>query len=151
MLSSKPPFPDLRRVVNLPATDCLEMVEYLTRQSRAYGLEGDLDVSRSMGLSPASDKTPYGKHYVLCRAAESPSWVMQLLLTDRGENQTGFALGLSRFRRARSGIVDGRLAADFVALVSAGLDKAVEPVSISSNVVPLRRYAPIHGGRSLSA
>lgn len=151
MLSSKPPLPDLRRVVQLSATDCLEMVEYLARQSRAHGLQGEFDVSRNVGPSAFSTTTPYGKHYVLCRAQESPSWVMQLLLTDRGETQTGFALGLSRFRRARNGIIDGRLATDFLALVGAGLDKAVEPVSPTSNVVPLRRYSMVQAGRSLSA
>lgn len=151
MLSSKPPLPDLRRIVELPAAHCLEIVEYLTRQSRAYGLAGEYDISRSVAPSAEAHPTPFGKHYVLCRAQESPSWVMQLLLTDRGQTQTGFALGLSRFRRARQGIMDGRLAAEFLALVEAGLDKAIEPVSTTSNVVPLRRYAMVPGGRSLSA
>jgi hypothetical protein len=153
MPAQKSPFPDLHRTVRLSGAACLDIVEYLARQCRSYGIDADLLVSHpvTQGVHAVgrSAKAPgphgYERHYILCRCGDSTDWVMQLLLADLGDGCTVVALGVSRYRESRRGIVGGKAAHGFIRLVAGALERADAPVVTgpASNVVPLRRYAPL--------
>jgi len=125
--------------VDLSPADCLEAVDFVARQAHHYGIALPVELRRSRNGD-------LGRHYVMCRRGGPPTWVMHLVLADRGWQRTALALGLARYRRNRSGVVDGAVASAFVDAVCQALAEATGPRQpIADNVVALHRFGLVRG------
>ncbi|MEA3217052.1 MAG: hypothetical protein QOJ19_3208 [Acidimicrobiia bacterium] len=132
------PFKDLVMAVDLSPEKCLDVVDYLARQAGRYGIEHRIELRRN----PSGQATD--RHDVLGIAGGKLSWAMAVVLTPLDEETTRVLAGVTRYRRGRAGLAEGRSGEAFGALLLEGLTAAVRPRrAVDGNVIPLFSYVPV--------